>query len=169
MTDNPREVFNVVNESDEVIGEATRGEVHARGLRHRAVSIFVFNTAGQLLMQLRSATKDEYPSCWTSSCSGHVDAGEDYSTAAHRELMEELGLVLPLEQVGKFAAGPETANEFTVLYRATADEVPALHPEEIERVEFVDIEDVARQVEQSPEQYTPPFRVMLTWYMQNMA
>jgi ADP-ribose pyrophosphatase YjhB (NUDIX family) len=92
MTDEPREVFNVVNEHDEVIGEAFRADVHAQGLRHRAVSIFVFNSAGQLLMQLRSATKDEYPSCWTSSCSGHVDAGEDYDTAAHRELMEELGL-----------------------------------------------------------------------------
>ena len=169
MTDEPRELFNIVNEHDEVIGEAFRADVHAQGLRHRAVSIFVFNNAGQLLMQLRSATKDEYPSCWTSSCSGHVDAGEDYDTAAHRELMEELGLSTRLEYLTKLAAEPETANEFTVLYRTTADEIPVLHPEEIERVEFVDIDEVARRVEQLPDGYTPPFRTLLEWYVRNNA
>ncbi len=76
------EIFDVVDENDEVVGQLPRSEVHARGLLHRAVSIFVFNSSGQLLLQLRTPTKDEYPNCYTSSASGHLSAGEDYDDAA---------------------------------------------------------------------------------------
>ena len=66
--DNPAELFDVVDAEDRVIGQATRSEVHARGLLHRASHVFVFNSDGQLLLQQRSATKDAHPLCWTSSC-----------------------------------------------------------------------------------------------------
>lgn len=163
MPSSPDELFDVVNDRDEVIGQKRRADVHAQGLLHRAVSVFVFNSAGELLLQLRTATKDQYPLCWTSSCSGHVDAGEDYDTAAVRELREELGLTTPIERLAKFDAGPETANEFTVLYRTTADSIPSPEPEEIERVEFVALSEVARSVKESPDKFTPPFRTLFEW------
>lgn len=167
MPSSPDELFDIVNDRDEVVGQARRADVHAQGLLHRAVSIFVFNTRGQLLMQLRTATKDQYPLCWTSSCSGHVDAGEDYATAAQREMVEELGLTVKLTELAKFDGGPETANEFTVLYSATADAIPAAEPEEIERVEFVDVDEVARQIAETPDNFTPPFRTFFDWYRRN--
>ena len=88
------EVFDVVNERDEVIGQAPRAEVHRRGLRHRAVHVLVFNAAGSVFLQKRSMTKDRQPGLWDSSASGHVDAGEDYDACAVRELREEIGLEL---------------------------------------------------------------------------
>ena len=88
------EIFALVNERDEVVGQAPRREVHARHLRHRAVHILVFNSAGEVYLQKRSMVKDLSPGLWDSSCSGHVDAGEDYDTAAGRELGEELGLTV---------------------------------------------------------------------------
>ena len=65
--DNPDELFDVVDADDQVIGQATRSEVHARGLMHRAAHVFVFNSSGELLLQQRSATKDAHPLCWTLS------------------------------------------------------------------------------------------------------
>jgi len=86
------EWFDVVNARDEVIRRATRREVHATGLWHRAVHVLVFDAAGRVFLQKRSMKKDLSPGLWDSSCSGHLDAGEDYDAAAVRELSEELGV-----------------------------------------------------------------------------
>lgn len=86
------EIFDVVDENDVVVGRKTRGEVHAQKLMHRAVHVFVHDKKGQLLLQKRSMFKDVHPGTWDSSVAGHVDAGEDYQTAATRELEEEMGI-----------------------------------------------------------------------------
>ncbi|HTB63871.1 MAG TPA: NUDIX domain-containing protein, partial [Opitutales bacterium] len=86
------ELFDVVDDHDRVLRRETRNEVHRQRLLHRAVHVLVFNARGEVYLQRRSAKKDTYPNRWTTSCSGHVDAGEDYDTAVVRELAEELGL-----------------------------------------------------------------------------
>jgi len=86
------EWFDVVNARDEVVSRALRREVHAKGLWHRAVHVLVFNAAGEIFLQKRSMLKDLSPGLWDSSCSGHLDAGEDYDAAAARELAEEIGV-----------------------------------------------------------------------------
>jgi isopentenyl-diphosphate delta-isomerase type 1 len=93
-TDVSQELLDVVDADDRVIGVKTRGEIHARGLMHRAVHILVFNSKGELFLQKRSMTKDENPGQWDSSAAGHVDSGETYIACAIREIEEELGIVL---------------------------------------------------------------------------
>ncbi len=95
----PEERFDVVDEQDQVVGQATRGEVHAKKLLHRAVHVLVFDKRGQLLLQKRSLFKDVHPGTWDSSVAGHVDAGEDYRSAAIRELEEEMGIRAEAEPV----------------------------------------------------------------------
>ncbi|MEM7385020.1 MAG: 16S rRNA (adenine(1518)-N(6)/adenine(1519)-N(6))-dimethyltransferase RsmA, partial [Verrucomicrobiota bacterium] len=75
------EVFDVVNEEDEVVRQATRKEVHANDLLHRAVHLFVFNKHGELFLQKRSRLKDTHPGAWDSSAAGHLDAGEGYEAS----------------------------------------------------------------------------------------
>ncbi len=97
--------------------------VHAKGLASpRSATIFVFNAAGQIFLQKRSMKKDVSPGLWTVSCSGHVDAGEDYDTAARRELGEELGLKRtdPPTLWFRVEACVETDWEFSWMYRTTA-------------------------------------------------
>ena len=89
---NPEELFDVVDAQDRVVGQAPRREVHAKQLRHRAVHVLVFDEKGAVFLQKRSMGKDSCPGTWDSSCSGHLDAGEDYDAAAVRELREEIGL-----------------------------------------------------------------------------
>lgn len=92
------ECFDIVDDSDRVIGTASRSECHGNpALVHRAAHILVFNRAGQLLLQKRSPHKDIQPGKWDTSVGGHLDSGENYLEAAIREMREELGLSgLPL-------------------------------------------------------------------------
>lgn len=152
------EIFDVCDEQDRVIGTAPRSVVHARSLLHRAVHIWVWNSRSELMIHLRTVTKDEYPSCYTSSASGHLGQGEDYSTAAARELQEELGLSGSLKWIGKLPAGAETAFEHTVLYFLTTDEPPQPDPQEIAEVQFHAVEEIERMVRETPQRFTPPFR-----------
>jgi 16S rRNA (adenine1518-N6/adenine1519-N6)-dimethyltransferase len=164
----PEEYFDVVDADDNVLTQLPRSVVHARKLLHRAVSIFVFNGRGELLLQMRSSTKDEYPDCWTSSASGHLSAGEDYDACAPRELVEETGLTAALERLAKFPAGPETAFEHTVLYRAVCDDEPHFDPGEVAYGEWFALDDLAGRVAREPDRFTPPFHTLFEWYLKTM-
>ena len=163
------EIFDICDEQDRVIGQAPRSEVHAQGLLHRAVHIWVIRSNGELLVQIRTATKDQYPNCITSAASGHVDAGEDYDVAAKRELWEELQLRGPLERIVKLPAGPETALEHSMLYVLRTDETPVPDPHEIAELRTLGTPELARMIEETPELFTPPFRSLLKWWIQNRA
>lgn len=161
----PEEIFDVCDERDRVIGQLPRSVVHARKLPHRAVHVFVFNSRGELLLQLRSARKDEYPLCYTSSASGHLGSGETYAQAAPRELEEELGLRgCDLEWLAKFPAGPGTSQEHTVLYRTSSDVIPRIDPDEIASAEFYPLDEIARMLEREPERFSPCLVTLLEWY-----
>jgi isopentenyldiphosphate isomerase len=131
---NPDELFDVVDAQDRVIGRASRREVHARRLRHRSIHVLVFNAAGQVFLQKRAQAKDSCPGTWDSSCSGHLDAGEDYDAAAGRELREEIGLVPAAPPVRwlRFEASERTGWEFGWVYRLCGEGPFALNPAEIE-------------------------------------
>src|SRR5579859_1142995 len=107
------EIFDVVNEHDEVIDHRPRSEVHRRGLMHRAVHVLVFNRQVQVFLQKRSMSKDRQPGLWDSSASGHLDTGETYDACAVRELREEIGLALerPPRRLFKLAASSDTDQE----------------------------------------------------------
>lgn len=154
------EWFDVVNERDEVIGRERRAVVHARGLWHRAVHILIFNAAGQVFLQKRSMLKDMAPGCWDSSCSGHLDSGEDYDAAAVRELGEELGLSVSScpKRILREHARIETGWEFVWVYRLLHEGPFVLHPAEIERGEWRTPSEVTAEIARVPGDYAPAFR-----------
>lgn len=157
------EIFDIVNERDEVIGQAPRKEVHARGLWHRAVHVLVFNSQGQVFLQKRSMKKDTARGKWDSSSSGHVDTGEDYDACAVRELREELGLEVAQvsERVFKIDACQETGWEFCWVYRCASEGPFELHPDEIETGAWFTPEEVNRWVEERPQEFASAF--VLIW------
>ena len=158
------EWFDVVNERDEVVRRVTRREVHATGLWHRAVHILVFDGAGRVLLQKRSMLKDLSPGLWDSSCSGHVDAGEDYDAAAVRELGEEIG-VRPAggdapARWFRVAACEQTGWEFVWIYRLNYVGAITLDPLEIQYAEWVAPAEVSARVQARPEEYCPSFKLI---------
>lgn len=149
------EIFDVVNERDEVVGRQSRREVHRLGLMHRAVHVLVFNSRGQVFLQKRSLTKDRQPGLWDSSASGHVDSGENYDACAIRELREELGLNVreTPSRLFKLAASLETDQEHVWVYRCEADGPFELHPEEIERGGWFTRDEVTRWMAERPQEF----------------
>ena len=157
------EIFDVVNERDEVTGQAPRREVHARGLWHRAVHVLVYNGRGQVFLQKRSLKKDTAAGLWDSSSSGHVDSGEDYDPCAVREVREEIGLHLerPPERLFKINACRETGWEFCWIYRCASEGPFQLRPEEIEPGDWFAPEHVTRWVRERPQDFARAF--VLIW------
>ena len=151
------EVFDVVDESDRVIAQASRHEVHRRGLRHRAVHVFVFNQRGDLFLQKRSRWKDRHPGQWDSSAAGHVNAGDNYADTAPREIGEELGVEAEATEIASLAACENTGWEFVRLFRAEHEGPFTLAPAEIESGAFFTQEQIARWIAARPQDFAPGF------------
>jgi isopentenyldiphosphate isomerase len=156
------EIFDVVNELDEVVGHRPRSEVHRLGLMHRAVHVLVYNARGEVFLQKRSMSKDRQPGLWDSSASGHLDSGESYNACAVREVREEIGLVLPVppERLFKLTASAETDQEHVWVYRCTAEGPFTLHPEEIESGDWFAPQAVTLWMEERPEEFASALLVI---------
>lgn len=156
------EIFDVVNERDEVLKQRPRSEVHRLGLMHRAVHVLVFNSRGEVFLQKRSMSKDRQPGLWDSSASGHLDTGEAYDACAVRELREEIGLGLPAppRRLFKLPASVETDQEHVWIYRCAAEGPFQLHPEEIERGGWFAPETVTRWMAQRPQDFASALLVI---------
>lgn len=151
------ECFAVVDESDRPVRVASRAEVHANNLLHRAVHVLIFNEKGEVYLQKRARWKDRHALAWDSSAAGHVEASEDYDRTAKRELTEELGIDAPLQKVAKLPASERTDFEFISLYRGSYD--GELHPNrnEIEAGQFFPTSVVNNWIKARRDEFAPGF------------
>lgn len=158
-------IFDVVDANDNVVASLPRSEVHARGLMHRASHVLIFADfpeGRKILLQKRSASKDLYPSRYTTSCSGHVDNGETYDIAAVRELSEETGLRVSIDALRylfKIPPCPETGWEFTAVYEMFVPPTQKFDfpPDEVAALEWVSIPEFEQMIVSTPEVITPSF------------
>ncbi len=162
MTETPtyREWLDVVDENDRVVGRERRGVIHARGLMHRSAQVLVFNSAGELFLQKRSRSKDDFPGVWDCSAAGHVDPGEAYADCARRELAEELGIDAPLEleALFRFPASADTGWEHCSVYRCVYDGPLRLQEDEVDEGKWLPPAEMDRLVEDAGAQLTPAVR-----------
>jgi isopentenyl-diphosphate delta-isomerase len=151
----------LVDAADREIGHASKADAHAgQGILHRAFSLFVFNGAGELLLQQRAASKPLWPGYWANSCCSHPRGGEDMPTATQRRLAEELGFSCPLEYLYKFqyhaefgAAGSES--ELCWVYVGQSDAPVRVNATEIAAWRYVKPADLDREIAESPGHFTP--------------
>ena len=152
------EMFDVVDEHNVVIGQRPRGEVHAQGLRHRAVHIFVFDKRGNVYLQKRSHLKDAHPRVWDSSAAGHLDVGESYAACAIRELHEEIGAVVETTtKIAEIPATERTGMEFVELHAANYDGAIRYAPDEIEVGQWFKPATVTDWVNARPQDFATGF------------
>lgn len=95
-------LLDFVTRDDEVVGQGLLEEAIEQGLWVRVIGVFIINDDDKILLQWRSASKKFGPRLFDASVGGHVDAGEDYFTAAHREMQEEMGIKGELTEIGSF-------------------------------------------------------------------
>ncbi|RYZ23493.1 MAG: isopentenyl-diphosphate Delta-isomerase [Chitinophagaceae bacterium] len=155
----------LVNEQDEPQGTMGKLEAHRRGLLHRAISIFLFDKNGRMLLQQRAAGKYHGGGLWSNACCSHPLPGEAPADAAARRLREELGISLPLEPVFSFTYRAEVENglvehEYDHVFAGTFEGSFALNPEEVADVRYISTEDLEAELRRSPEQFTQWFRMI---------
>lgn len=156
----------LVNEYDQPIGTMEKMEVHQRGLLHRAFSVLLFNSRGELLLQKRARSKYHSGGLWTNTCCSHPFPGEEVTQGARRKLVQEMGIV----------AKPQPA--FSFIYRATFenglheheldhvltdvfDGEPRLNPDEAEDWRWITMDNLAADIDHAPHLYTAWFKILL--------
>ena len=160
----PDEVFDVVDEHDRVIGREYRRETHRRRLRHRAIHIFWLRSDGRLCLQRRSYAKDNAPGLLSTSCAGHVDSGEDYLTAAVRELREELGVTVraaDLPEIDYAPCHPALGDEFVRSYLLRGDFAVTVAAFEVDSVLWRTPAETAAWIAAEPELFATPLGHLL--------
>jgi isopentenyl-diphosphate Delta-isomerase len=158
----------LVDEHDNPIGYETKLRAHQGGGRlHRAFSIFIFNDAGEVLLQRRAPGKYHFGGLWTNACCSHPRRGQSTLDAAHMRLQEEFGFDTDLTERFTFtyrAPDPTsglTEHEFDHVFTGRFDGQPQPNSEEIGEWKWVRPEELLADVEARPEAYTPWFRLVL--------
>ncbi|MFV2073454.1 MAG: isopentenyl-diphosphate Delta-isomerase [Thermoanaerobaculales bacterium] len=153
----------LVDESDREIGHLSKGACHdGVGVLHRAFSLFIFNSAGELLLQQRSGEKRLWPLFWSNSCCSHPRRGETMEVATGRRLAQELGMTGRFHHLFTFqyqAPYLDIGSEHEVcwVFAGVSKEPPRPNANEIADVRWIAADDLDREFEAQPEVFTPWF------------
>lgn len=155
----------LVNEHDEAIGTMEKLEAHQKGLLHRAISVFIFDSRGRLLLQQRAAHKYHSAGLWTNTCCSHPAPGEPALAAAHRRLEEEMGMQVPLTFAFTFHYRAPFDNgliehELDHVFIGYADHSPTPNPAEVAAYRWIDRTTIDRENKKNPEVYTAWFKLI---------
>jgi isopentenyl-diphosphate delta-isomerase len=156
----------LVDEKDKEIGTGEKMKVHEEGRLHRAFSIFVFNSKGEILLQRRAEAKYHSGGLWTNTCCSHPKAGEELGKAVHRRLKEEMGFDVPLKEIFSFIYNVKfgnglTEHELDHVFVGKFDGKPVPNPEEVEGWKWIPLSELKKDVQRNPDSYTYWLRVAL--------
>lgn len=165
-----KEFVVLVDQDDQKLGLMEKQQAHVAGLLHRAFSVFVFNSNGELMIQQRAASKYHSPTLWTNTCCSHPRDNETYEQAAHRRLKEEMGFDCDLEFKFSFIYKAHLDNNLTEheldhVFIGTYNDEPKLNPEEVMAYRWVDLMDLKKDIEKNPQNYTAWFKIIFENYV----
>lgn len=158
-----------VDEKDNEICKIEKLEAHVKGVLHRALSIFIFNNKGELLLQKRYRGKYHSPSLWTNTCCTHPNIGESIGDAAKRRLNEEVGFTCDLKEIFTFIYKAKFTNnliehEFDHVLIGTYEGDIHLNPLEVEEYRWIDLDSVRKDIHINGDKYTYWFKYIISNY-----
>jgi len=159
------EVVILVDQNDQEVGTMEKMLAHKTGSLHRAISVLVFNSKGEMLLQQRAASKYHSPLLWTNACCSHPRKNESTKQAAERRLKEEMGLQCALESKWSFIYHTPLENgliehEFDHVFVGYSDLKPELNPEEANAYCYKSISQLKEDITNHPEQFTVWFKLI---------
>lgn len=135
MRDMFEELLDLVDADDNVIGVKSRDEIYAEHLKNfRVINVFLVNSKGEIWIPRRTATKKLYPLCLDMSVGGHVQSGESYDEAFHRETFEELNIntaEISVRLLGHLTPALHDVSAFMNVYEIQTDETPKYNPDDV--------------------------------------
>jgi isopentenyl-diphosphate delta-isomerase len=158
-----REFVVLVDKKDNEIGTMEKIEAHQKGILHRAISVFIFNELGHLLLQRRALGKYHSPGLWTNTCCSHPHPGEPASDAAHRRLFEEMGLKSELNPAFKFTYKADFNNGLTEyeldhVFFGNSNESPIINKTEVVEWRYESLANIRREIQSAPHYFTYWFK-----------
>lgn len=154
----------LVDEHDKEYDSMGKMEAHKKGLLHRAFSIFIFNSKGEMLLQQRALQKYHSGGLWTNACCSHPQPGDVLVEAAGKRLMEEMGFTTKLEKAFDFVYRTDfdnglTEHEFDHVFVGEYDDKVSINPEEVTDFCYKTMEDIRYSLQTHPQKYTAWFRL----------
>jgi isopentenyl-diphosphate delta-isomerase len=158
----------LVDKNDNQIGTEEKLKAHQEGKLHRAFSIFLFNSKGEMLLQKRAKTKYHSGGLWSNTCCSHPRPGKDLLSEVKKRLKEEMGIengVKDLKELFSFIykanLGKLTEHEFDYVFVGEFNGTPEPNPEEVEDWKWIKPEELRKDVKGNPQKYTEWFRIVL--------
>lgn len=155
----------LVNESDQEIGTMEKMEAHRTGTLHRAFSILLFNSKGEVLLQKRARTKYHSGGLWTNTCCSHPWPGESMLVAVRRKLIHEMGIDVVPTYSHKFIyrspLGELTEYELDHVYVGQFNGKPRINQEEVEDWKYMGAEEIQKDIVKNPDFYSFWFKLIM--------
>ncbi len=164
---NKEELVVLVDEKNKVLDYMGKLEAHQKGLLHRAISVIIFNSKGEMLIQQRALTKYHWAGIWSNTCCSHPRKDETFQAAAERRLFEELGIKTPLKEEFHFIykAYDEPSGltewEYDTVFKGVCDDSFEFNKEEVAAIRWLTNEELLNDIEKNPEQYSFWFKIIL--------
>ncbi|MBP5573921.1 MAG: isopentenyl-diphosphate Delta-isomerase [Bacteroidales bacterium] len=154
----------LVDDKDQQVGIMEKMAAHIVPRLHRAFSIFLFNSKGELLLQQRAFSKYHSPGLWTNTCCSHPRNGESMQQATARRLQEEMGMTCDMHEVFTFIYKAPVGlglieHEFDHVWFGQSDDTPVVNPEEVASWKYMALDDIAADLKLHPECYTEWFKI----------
>jgi isopentenyl-diphosphate delta-isomerase len=154
-----KENITLVDKDDIVLGPIEKLEAHEKGLLHRAFSVFIFNSKGELLIQQRADEKYHSAGLWTNTCCSHPNYNENILDAINRRMQEEMGMTAEVVFKFKFTYKALLENQLTEheidhVYFGLSDDSPIINPEEVKNWKYINMEELKNELNMYPENYT---------------
>lgn len=160
----------LVDEHNNQTGLMEKYEAHRKGLLHRAFSVLIMNSKGEMLLQQRALDKYHSGGLWTNTCCSHPKDGESVMDAAHRRLKEEMGFDCELEERTRFIYKAQLDNdllehELDFILTGVFDGTPIPNPNEVNDYKWVSVDELRNDVLVNPRSYTAWFKIILGEYI----
>ena len=156
----------LVNENDVEIGLMPKLEAHQKGVLHRAFSVFIYNSKGEMLLQQRAFGKYHSEGLWSNTCCSHPLPEESAHHGAVRRLSEEMGITADLQFLFTFqyCATLEnglTEHELDHVFYGFSDDMPHINTAEANDYKYMKPADIQSDMQQNPDSYTEWFKICL--------
>lgn len=168
----------LVNDTDEAVGTMEKMEAHRKGELHRAFSIFIFNSNGEMLLQQRSLHKYHSGGLWTNACCSHPHPGEDLEAATRRRLQYEMGIETGITKLFDFIYAADLENglkeyEFDHVFAGEYDGEINPNPEEVMNYCYRSMDEIRDELVKLPKKFTVWFHVAFPkvelWWVEKYA